>query len=126
MDKHVEQLHQQQDALIEKMRQLRLMYRGTLCEQRYPARRARKDGEGATGPYFLWQGTRQAKRFGCRVDARQAQRIREGIQARHRFEDLCAQYVALGEMLAQYLQPKSESADTLKKTPKLPSKRARK
>jgi hypothetical protein len=126
MDKHVEQLRQQQDALIEQMRQLRLMYCGTLCEQRYPARRARKDGKGATGPYFLWQGTRQAKRFGYRVDAQQAQHIREGIETRHRFDALCAQYVALGETLARYVQAQSELADTLKKTPKSPSKRARK
>jgi len=124
MDKHIEHLHQQQDALIEKMGQFRVMYRGTLSEQRYLARRARKGGEGATGPYFVWQGTREAQRFGRRVNAREAQRIREGIEARHRFEALCAQYVALGEALAECLEAKNEAMDALKKTPKSPSRRA--
>jgi len=125
MDRHVEQLQQEQDAVIEQMRQLRLMYRGTLSEQQYPSRRARKDGAGATGPYFLWQGSKQGKRFGQRVDAQQAQRIRDGIETRHRFEDLCARFVVLGEALAQ-CAAKRPSADTLKKTPKSPSRQARK
>jgi len=114
MDPHIEQLHRQQDAVIEQMRQLRLVYRGTLSEQQYPERQARREGSGATGPYFLWQGTTQGKRFGLRVDARRAQRIREGIEARHRFEALCAQFVAIGEALADYVA-KMPSADTLKK-----------
>jgi hypothetical protein len=125
MNQHVGQLQKQQDIVLEQMRQLRLMYCGTLSEQRYAERYVRNDGAGATGPYFLWQGTRQGKRFGRRVNAQQAQRIREGIETRHRFEALCAQFVALGEALAD-CAAKAFSADALKKTPKSPSKPMRK
>ena len=114
MGKRIERLHREQDALLERMPRLRLMYRGTLTEQHYADWRARKDGDGTTAPYFLWQGSVEGKRFSRRVRSPQAGRLKEGIETRHRFEALCAQYVALGETLAEYVCRQDESADTLK------------
>lgn len=120
MDKHVQQLEQQQDALLEGMRQLRLLYRGTLGGQHYAGRRTRKGGQGATGPYFLWQGSIGGKHFSRRVSARRAELIKEGIKGRHGFEGLCAQYVALGEALAEHVYQECESADREKKRRRCP------
>jgi hypothetical protein len=120
------QLEQEQERLIEQMRRIHVMYRGTLSEQEYPARRARRGGDGAAGPYFLWQGSIDGKHFSRRVGAEEAKRIRAGIEARHRFEQLCTQYVELGQALAVQTQGVQETQDALKKTLKLPSKRTRK
>jgi hypothetical protein len=108
------------------MRQYQLMYRGTLSGQHYGGRRARKAGQGATGPYFVWQGSLGGKHFSRRVNARQAELLKQGIEARHEFEALCAQYVALGQALAEHLYQEGELAERVKKTPTCPSKRAQK
>jgi hypothetical protein len=115
MDKQKQQLNQQQDALLEQMGQIRVMCRGTLSAQEYPARRARKDGQGAAGPYYLWQGFIDGKHFSRRVSAQEAQRLKEGIEARHHFEQLSGQYVELGEALSEAVRRNGELAQTLKK-----------
>jgi hypothetical protein len=125
MNRHRQQVTQRQDAILEQMGKFRTMFRGTVSEQQYAQRRARKEGEGATGPYFVWQGSIDGKHFSRRVSGQRAQQLREGIQARHRFEQLCAQYIELGEAHAA-LALEGEPSNALKKTPKSPSKPTRK
>lgn len=126
MDTRIQQVEQQQDALMEQMRSIRVMRRGTLSEQYYTARCARKGGEGAVGPYFLWQGSINGKHFSRRVNASEAEHVKAGIEARHHFERLCAQYVELGEALAAHSQQNNESVEAIKKGLKSRSKRAKK
>jgi hypothetical protein len=125
MDTQDQALERQQKALYEEMGRIRLMRRGTLSEQRYPQRQARRNGHGASGPYFLWQGYVQGQRFARRVGAAQARRLKAEIEARQRFEQLCAQYIALGEARAEH-QRQRASEEALKKGLKPRSSRARK
>jgi hypothetical protein len=101
MGQSTREIQQQQDSLLEEMGRIRVMRRGTVSRQQYRERRARKEGKGASGPYFMWQGYREGKHFSQRMSARQAQRMQQEIEARKQFERLCAEYVKLGETLAQ-------------------------
>jgi len=109
-------LIQQQDTLLEAMRQTRVMRRGTLSSQQYPQRRARKDGHGAAGPYALWQGYQDGKHFSQRVTVANVPRFTCQIEARKHFEGLCAQYVSLGEALAQASDADAAVQEALKKS----------
>jgi len=126
MDREEQRIEGQQRALLEEMGRIRVMRRGTLSQQRYAQRQTRRGGQGASGPYFLWQGYVQGKRFGRRVGADEAQTMRAEIEARRRFEQLGAQYIALGEQLAERQAARGASDEALKKGLKPRSSRARK
>jgi len=126
MDQEQKDIVQRQEALLKEMGGIRVMRRGTLSGQQYPQRRARRAGHGACGPYFVWQGYVRGQRFGRRVDAQEAIVIRAEIEARQRFEALCAEYVALGECLAEYQRHVGASEEALKKGLKSRLNRARK
>ena len=108
------------------MRTLRVMRRGTLSHQEYPQRRARKQGTGASGPYFVWQGFRGGKHFSKRVSAQEAEQVKHEIETRRQFERMCEEYVGLGEALATREGARTKQDASLKKGLKSRSKQARK
>ena len=82
--------------------------------------------ERASGPYFLWQGFRGGKHFGKRVSAQQAEQVKHEIETRRQFEQLCEEYVRLGEALATGERARTKQDESLKKGLKSRSKQARK
>ena len=70
----IDEIVQRQDEILEAMTLLRIMCYGTLSQQRYPERAQRKDGQGAVGPYGLWQGSVNGKRFAKRVSGEDAKK----------------------------------------------------
>lgn len=120
------EIAEKQENILQKMAQIRLMQRGTVSWQSYPDRAVRNDGHGAVGPYGLWQGTVNGKRFGKRISGPEALRVEEGIVQRHAFEALCEEYVDLGCQLAERLAQGEVSRERVKKKPKSPSNRAKK
>jgi len=119
-------IQKRQDALLKEMGRIRVMRRGTLSKQEYKGRKQRKNGAGATGPYFVWQGSVDGKRFCVRVGAQQAQRMEQEIAQRHKFEALCGEVVALGEALAKSLCNETEDTIGLKKRLKSRPSKAKK
>lgn len=126
MDATTREIEQQQNVLVDQMRTLRVMRRGTLSRQEYLQRRARKQGTGASGPYFVWQGFRNGEHFSKRVAAHEAERVKHEIQARRQFEGLCQEYVRLGEGLATREDARTKQDEALKRGLKSRSKQARK
>jgi hypothetical protein len=126
MDQATHRIERQQDALLDEMAKVRAMRRGTLSPQHYAERRARKEGAGATGPYFVWQGYHEGKHFSQRVPARQAHEIELEIEARKKFECLCQEYIRLGETLADTQDAQPHGDEALKKGLKSQRKPARK
>jgi len=115
VSKTTDRIRQKQDDLLEQMGRIRVMRRGTVSQQHYPQRRKRRAGKGATGPYFIWQGYLNGKRFGRRVSGAEAQQLAEAIAQRQRFERLCAEYEALGEAMAEKMRQPPHEADAAKK-----------
>lgn len=94
------QIVERQEEILNRMSEIRLMERGTVTSQQYAERARRKGGEGAVGPYFLWQGTVNGKRFGKRLSGSEAQRVEAGIARRHAFKELCEEYIELSCQLS--------------------------
>ena len=126
MPSTAQKIVQKQNELLEAMREIRTMCRGTLSVQTYPERSQRNDGKGAVGPYCLWQGTVCGKRFGKRVSGAKARRIEEAIAKRHAFEALCEEYVELGCRLEALELEAGASEGALKKGLKSRSNKASK
>ena len=126
MKQTTQQIEQRQDILVEQMSRICVMRRGTVSEQHYSARRKRKGGTGASGPYFIWQGYVNGERFSRRVSAAQAEPMKQEIEQRRHFERLCAEYVGLGEALAESMDQETGELDGIKKGLKSRSSRARK
>ena len=120
------EITEKQELILQKMAQIRVMQRGTVSSQSYPERAKRHEGEGAVGPYYLWQGTVSGKRFGKRLSGPEALRVEEGIAQRHAFEALCEEYVDLSCQLAARGNQGEASLERVKKKPKSPSNRAKK
>jgi hypothetical protein len=126
MDREQEDIVRRQRALLEEMGHIGMMRRGTVSEQEYAGRLKRRGGQGACGPYYVWQGYVQGRRFGCRVGAAEAEVMREEIESRRRFERLCAEYIALGETLAERRRERGASEQAVKKGLRPRSNRPRK
>ncbi len=121
-----QQIAKRQDEILQCIRRIRVMRRGTLSWQVYPERAQRKGGKGAVGPYGLWQGTRGATRFGKRVSQARAQRVAQGIAQRHAFESLCEEYMELSCRLAALEDEQAAREEALKKGLTSRSNKARK
>ena len=115
MSKAAQQIARQQDEILHAMSRIRVMRRGTVSHQTYPQRAKRKDGNGAVGPYAIWQGSVDGAHFGKRVSGAQAQRVQEDIVQRHAFETLCEQYVTLSCQLAALADAGDAEAERVKK-----------
>lgn len=126
MSMSVDQLVQRQNEILKAMSEIRTMQRGTVSRQHYPERAQRKEGQGAVGPYCLWQGTVNGTRFAKRVSGPQAERVEQGITQRHAFEALCEEYVAISCELAQLEAQGDQQAQAVKKTLASPWKRTAK
>jgi hypothetical protein len=126
MDATTREIEQQQNAILDQMRTLRVMRRGMLSHQEYLQRRARNQGTGASGPYFVWQGFRNGKHFSKRVSARQVEQVEHEIETRRQFERLCEEYARLGEALAMREGIRTKQDESLKKGLKSRSKQAKK
>lgn len=125
MSMSTQQIVERQEEILKSMSRIRLMERGTVSRQRYADRAKRKDGEGAVGPYCLWQGTVHGKRFGKRLSGREAEQVEAGIARRHAFEALCEEYVELSCRLSA-ADDGGKSEEAVKKGLKSRSSKAKK
>ena len=119
------EITEKQELILQKMAQIRVMQRGTVSSQSYPERAKRNEGDGAVGPYFVWQGTVNGVRFGRRISGPEALRVEEAISKRHAFEALCEEYVDLSCQLAARGNQGEVSLERVKKKPRSPSNRAK-
>mgnify|MGYP001559458562 CR=1 FL=1 len=124
MKSTTQQIRQRQNAVLEEISRIRVMRRGTLSEQHYAQRRERKGGAGACGPYFILQGYGGGKRFSKRIASEQVEQVRNEIAQGRRFQDLCKEYMTLGEALAEDARRQPAADEAVKKGLKSRSSRA--
>ena len=123
MDEKTASLIEQQDIVLDAMGQLRVLRRGTLSTQVYTERQTRKAGHGACGPYHVLQGYREGKHYSRRVSGEETAQVTQQIERRKQFEALCAQYVDLGDALAEQPDAQAVQEEALKKRPAPRSRR---
>jgi hypothetical protein len=83
----------QREHLLQQMRQIEAMERGTVAEE-YRVRVV-DGGETKAGPYFKYQEWKDGRNQSRRVSAEEAATLRAGIAGRQQFEELAAEFIDL-------------------------------
>jgi hypothetical protein len=97
----IKQVLAKREEVLQEMRGLRGMRRGSVMEQRLPVRIKGKAEPELRGPYWLYTRKEKGKSVGRRLNAVEADRYRAEVASFHRFQDLCREYVELSERLGE-------------------------
>ena len=110
MDK---QSQQRRDGILEQMRGIERLRRGTISEQFYGT------GENRQGPYYVWQGYSGSKHWSKRIPRDQAAQVHDDIGAGARFRALCEEFAEVTEQVTV-----AEDLPASKKNAKNPNRNA--
>jgi transposase len=119
------QLEARREQILQQIRAIDRLRRGSLSRQFFKKRRA--NSKDPQGPYFVLQGYVKGKKFSERIPADQAPQIEPLIANYQRFEELAEEFVAVTDQLTRGSQaapdakknssPKSARNDSGKPTP---------
>lgn len=100
-------LQQQRERVLEQMRSLDTLRRGSLSEQFFKYKEAGKTL--LRGPYFLLQGFFHGKKFAERIPAKKAGQVAQQVENYQRFQALAERFVTLTDQMTRLLdQPDSK------------------
>lgn len=116
------QLQERRQRIVDEMMAIESMRRGTLNEQFLRVPHKGKKEPVLRGPYFVLSRKLEGRTVSERVAPEHIERVRKEIERYERFMALCREFVELTEALGSCEQDEQ----TLKKTPKSPSRRTRK
>lgn len=109
MPASLQALRSQRDAVLERMKQIDHMRRGSLSRQFFKTRR---DGQIVeSGPYFVLQCSLKGKKCSERIPASQAGEVEQQVENFRLFNTLAEEFVTLSDQLTQW----EWSADDSKK-----------
>ena len=99
MPDSIQSLRSQRDAVLERMKQIDHLRRGSLSRQFFKSRRDGKVVE--TGPYFVLQCTFKGKKCSQRISSNNAQRVEQHVESFRRFNGLAEEFITLSEQITQ-------------------------
>jgi len=98
----IKQIETQREAILDQLRQIRTLYRGTINEQFFLVPSKSKSQSVRRGPYFVLSRREGAKTISRRLNtAEDLDQARQDVAAHKRFVTLCRQYEELTERLGQ-------------------------
>jgi hypothetical protein len=95
----IQSLRSQRDAVLEQMKQIDLLRRGTLSRQFFKTRRQGKVVE--SGPYFVLQCSFKGKKCSERISAANAHEVETHVENFRSFNHLAEQFVSLSDQITQ-------------------------
>ena len=99
MPDSIQSLRSQRDAVLERMKQIDHLRRGSLSRQFFKSRRDGKLVE--TGPYFVLQCTFKGKKCSQRISSNNAQRVEQHVESFRRFNGLAEEFITLSEQITR-------------------------
>jgi hypothetical protein len=97
MKPEIQALEQKRDAILEQMRNLDRMRRGSLSKQFFQSKG--QDMPAKQGPYFILQGYLKGRKFSRRVAAKDASKVADQVDNYRRFQTLADDFVEVTEAL---------------------------
>jgi hypothetical protein len=96
----LQQLEAQRLAILDSLKSIRSMRRGSITEQFFPVRRQGQKQTVRRGPYYVFTRHRGSKTVSRRLTTPEAlQQAREDVEAFKNFQALCRDYERLTEKL---------------------------
>ena len=99
MPASLQALHSQRDAVLDRMKQIDHLRRGSLSRQFFKTQRDGKTVE--SGPYFVLQCSFQGKKCSERIPASQAQEVETQVENFRLFNALAEEFVTLSDQITQ-------------------------
>ena len=111
----LQQIEAQRLAILDSLKAIRSMRRGSVTEQFFPVQRKGQKQAARRGPYYVFTRHHGSKTVSQRLTTPEAlQQAREDIEAFKRFQVLCRQYVRLTEKLGELEQKTGQEKKRLK------------
>ncbi len=102
MNLTIEELEARRNAILEEMRCIRSMRRGTINAQQYKIRRKGRKGVRLQGPYYVWSRWEGRKTLSRRLrSAAEVEQARRDAAAYKRFMGLCQEFERLTARLGE-------------------------
>jgi hypothetical protein len=95
----LDDLLQQRESVLQQMKAIDRLRRGTLSQQFFKARLPGTDAR--RGPYFVLQGFFHGKKFSERVPPNQAVQVQQEVDNYRRFQALAEEFVTLSDQLTR-------------------------
>jgi hypothetical protein len=122
----VQQLEAQRNAILEEMRSIRSMRRGTINEQYFKTRLKGRKGMVHQGPYYVLSRREEKKTVSRRLrSAAELEEARKGVAEYKRFMGLCQEFERLTARLGEMERGEQDLAQE-KKRLRSPSNRTEK
>jgi hypothetical protein len=117
----IAQLEARRLAILEEIRSIDSMRRGTVNEQFFQARRKGSKEPTRQGPYYVWTRSEAGRTVSRRLTSTEAiQQARVEVAAYKRFQALCGEYLEvaskIGDLKRATAQEKKRSKSGLSKT----------
>ncbi len=108
-------LQQQREQVVEEMRAIDRLRRGTLSQHFL---RRHQNGKTIThGPYFVLQGYLRGQKFSRHIPAEQADQVAGDVANYQRFQALAERFVALSEQITEHAEaPDSKKNSSRRKS----------
>lgn len=99
----LQQIEAQRLAILDSLKAIRSMRRGSITEQFFPVQRKGRKQAARRGPYYVFTRHRGSKTVSQRLTTAGAlQQAREDVEAFKRFQTLCRDYERLTEKLGEH------------------------
>jgi hypothetical protein len=95
----IQALRSQREAVLERMKQIDHLRRGSLSRQFFKTRRAGKTVQ--SGPYFVLQCFFKGKKCSERIPASQAQEVEKHVENFRIFNALASEFITLSDRITQ-------------------------
>jgi hypothetical protein len=111
----LQQLEAQRLAILDSLKSIRSMRRGSITEQFFPVRRQGQKQTVRRGPYYVFTRHRGSKTVSRRLTTLEAlQQAREDVEAFKNFQALCRDYERLTEKLGAIERETAQEKKRLK------------
>lgn len=100
MPDSIQTLRSQRDAVLERMKQIDHLRRGSLSRQFFKTRRDGKIVQ--SGPYFVLQCSFKGKKCSERIASTDAERVEQQVESFRRFNGLAEEFVTLSDQITQW------------------------
>jgi hypothetical protein len=118
----IEEIEAERERVLDEMRQIRSLRRGSVNEQYFTKRRPGRAQPVKQGPYYVFTRSEGGKTKSYRLKkGEEVEQARQDVAAHKRFKELVRRYEELTERLGAALRSAEESAPE-KKRLKSPSK----
>jgi len=111
----LQQIEVQRLAILDGIKSVRSMRRGSITEQFFPVLRKGQKQTARRGPYYVFTRHQGSKTVSRRLSTPQAlQQAREDVEAFKRFQTLCREYERLTEKLGELERETGQEKKRLK------------